>query len=353
MTFLGRPSFWIKTLLAVGTAIAIALVAQTVVNYRYVSTSLIQQEARRAAAEIVRGVERAVRLSRPQDAGAFRVLLDDLRTEQADRLAGVTLRRSDGTVVAESGEPAQGTVPDLRRSVPAGPAASFARAWRGDREVLVGALPCRCGGAFAPPTGRAGASGRLLLEVTLYRDSLSAPFSRLRRDTIVSASAALTLLASLALLLVRFGPYVRGKQLEVEMELAREVQRELLPSAESWPAGVDVAAECIPASRVGGDFYDIVALPAARLTFVLGDVSGHGMSAALLLGLIQGAMSTPPWGVVNDEAERAASLNELLLTKSSGNRFASLFWCSYDPAGGDAPIHQRGSSAAAVDSTPD
>jgi sigma-B regulation protein RsbU (phosphoserine phosphatase) len=175
---------------------------------------------------------------------------------------------------------------------------------------------------------------RASIEIALYRDSLSAPFARLRRNALVSASAALTLLVSLLLIALRFGGYVRGKQLEVQVNLARQVQRDLLPGADLPPAGVDVAAECLPASRVGGDFYDIVRLPGGRFAFLVGDVSGQGIAAALLMGLIHGAMSGPPWGVSEDEADRAAVLNQLLLTKSSSERFASLFWCSFDPASG-------------------
>jgi sigma-B regulation protein RsbU (phosphoserine phosphatase) len=64
-------------------------------------------------------------------------------------------------------------------------------------------------------------------------------------------------------------------------------------------------------------------------------VSGHGISAALLMGLIHGAMSAPPWGEGGVEPEVAAArLNQLLLAKSSGERYASLFWCAYEPASG-------------------
>ena len=78
---------------------------------------------------------------------------------------------------------------------------------------------------------------------------------------------------------------------------------------------------------MGGDFYDIVTLAGGRVSFVVGDVSGHGISAALLMGLIHGAMSNPPWGASEDPDRAAVRLNDLLLTKSSGERFASLFWC--------------------------
>jgi sigma-B regulation protein RsbU (phosphoserine phosphatase) len=166
----------------------------------------------------------------------------------------------------------------------------------------------------------------------LYRDGLSAPFARLRRNAVVSAAAALTLLLSLVLIARRFRAYVRGKQLEAQINLARQVQQDLLPRPGSPPSGVDVAAECLPAARVGGDFFDIVSLPGQRYAFLVGDVSGHGIAAALLMGLIHGAMSSPHWGVEDDEPSRAAELNHLLVTKSSEERFASLFWCAFDPA---------------------
>ena len=204
------------------------------------------------------------------------------------------------------------------------------------REILVGDFPCRCGppGDATDLPGRPPGPSRRVLEIALYRDSLSAPFARLRRDALVSVSSALILLFALLLIALRFGPYVRGKQLEAQVDLARDVQRDLLPQANSQPPGLDAAAVCLPASTVGGDFYDIVRLPGDRIALVVGDVSGHGIAAALLMGLIHGAMSSPPWGVTEDEADRAARLNHLLLTKSSAERFATLFWCAFHPATG-------------------
>lgn len=251
-----------------------------------------------------------------------------------DQIAGIALRQGDGRVVATSGEPPGAATADAQRRAFGARGAPLSRERRGGRDVFVGVFPCRCSlpGQSADAAGRQPGAGRLLIEFALYRDSLSAPFARLRRDAIISASAALTLLLSVSLIALRFGPYVRGKQLEVQMDLARQVQRDLLPAAGSRPAGVDAAAACLPASHVGGDFYDIASLPGGRFAFMLGDVSGHGISAALLMGLIHGAMSSPPWGVLGDEPDRAARLNELLLTKTSEARYASLFWCAYEPA---------------------
>jgi hypothetical protein len=333
MTALRRTSaLWITALLTAGGLLALALLAQTILNYRYVSSSLIRQEARRTAEERVRNVERSARLAHAQDAESFGAILEDLRGETSDQLASIVLIQGDGAVTAGSGQPM--LAPQERARLVADRSALLERESEDGREILIGVFPCRCG-IPRPGAGSAGPPGRSFLEIAIYRDSLSAPFARLRRDAAISASAALALLLSVTLIALRFGPYVRGKQLEVQMDVARQVQRDLLPAPDSWPAGLDLAAECIPASQVGGDFYDVVSLPAGRVAFALGDVSGHGISAALLMGLIHGAMSSPPWGAEgNDPEHGAARLNELLLTKSSGERYASLFWCAYDPSSG-------------------
>lgn len=325
-------SFWIGALLTAGALLAVALLVQTIVNYQYVSTNLIRQQIRRTADERLRNVERSARLSRPQDPEAFQGILDDLRADLSDQIAGLTLLQVDGSIVATSGQAEPVLGPEERRQFLADRDAPFTQVWRDGREIVVGVFPCRCTLAREAGARDQPGPGRLVLEIALYRDSLSAPFARLRRNAAVSASAALVLLVSVTLIAARFRSYVRGKQLEAQADLAREVQRNLLPGADAWPPDLDIAARCIPAWQVGGDFYDIVTLPAGRMAFALGDVSGHGISSALLMGLIHGAMSSPPWGVSDeDPATAAGRLNQLLVAKSSGERFASMFWCAFDP----------------------
>ena len=328
------PGFWIGTLLAVGTIFAVVLLIQTANNYVYVSDNLIRQEARRTAEETVRNVERAVRLTRPQDEAAFAGLIEEVRADHPDTVAWIAQPQDSRSVVDRRMEQTQAA---------------------DGRAILRGVFQCRCGMRGTQETSRERPTPTSL-EVALYRDGLSAPFARLRRDAVVSTAAAVTLLLSLLLIARRFRGYVRGKQLEAQMELARDVQRNLLPSG-GTPAGLDVAAECVPTARVGGDFYDIVSLPHGRFAFLVGDVSGHGVSAGLLTGLIHGAMSGPPWGVSDDESDRAAALNHLLVTKSSDERFASLFWCAFDPgsatlryinAGHPPPIWLRNAASGAI-----
>lgn len=310
-------SRWLFALVVAGTLLAIALLVQTFVNYQYVADSLIQQSARRAAEEHVRDVERAVRLTRPQDAAGFQRVLDEIRTDASEQVAEAALLQNDGVVVAESAATGTPGAAQATRQ-PGERAGSLTRELRTGRSVFVGTFTCRCS---LPRRGSDGAAqqrdgGRLLIRLALYEDSLSAPFSRLRRNAIISASAALALLVALALIAARARSYLEGRQLQAEVRLARQVQQELLPAPTALPA-IDMAAECIPASQVGGDFYDVSRLPDGRISFVLGDVSGHGLSAALLMALIHGAMSNPPWGASEAPEEAAARLNDLLLTKSS------------------------------------
>jgi sigma-B regulation protein RsbU (phosphoserine phosphatase) len=74
-----------------------------------------------------------------------------------------------------------------------------------------------------------------------------------------------------------------------ELELAHGLQNKLLTSPDVLGPAVDVAARCIPARSVGGDFYHFVRLPAGRIGVMLGDVSSSGFAAALIMALVLSA----------------------------------------------------------------
>jgi serine phosphatase RsbU (regulator of sigma subunit) len=79
------------------------------------------------------------------------------------------------------------------------------------------------------------------------------------------------------------------KQAQLAQEIARAaaVQAELLPTEQPALSGFEIGARCIPASAVGGDFYDWQQLPAGALSITVGDVMGKGMSAALLMATVR------------------------------------------------------------------
>ena len=80
---------------------------------------------------------------------------------------------------------------------------------------------------------------------------------------------------------------VSEARLQTELQLARDVQMQLLPQQSPEVPGLDISGLCKPALQVGGDSYDFFARDDRQLHFCLGDVSGKGMSAALLMAMMR------------------------------------------------------------------
>jgi len=81
---------------------------------------------------------------------------------------------------------------------------------------------------------------------------------------------------------------IEKQRIEEELTMARRIQQGLLPKESPKIVGLDIAGISIPATTVGGDYYDFIKLDDQRLLVVVGDVSGKGMSAALYMSKIQG-----------------------------------------------------------------
>ncbi|HMY70615.1 MAG TPA: SpoIIE family protein phosphatase [Blastocatellia bacterium] len=114
------------------------------------------------------------------------------------------------------------------------------------------------------------------------------------------------------------------KNLEQELNMARQVQVTLSPVAIKEMEHFEVAAHNIPSRYVGGDFYDLLPLKDDRFVFVLGDVSGKGVAAALLAAMAQGALQVQFAGNL-PLTEVISSLNKALVLRSASNRFITLF----------------------------
>ncbi|HEX5132465.1 MAG TPA: SpoIIE family protein phosphatase, partial [Candidatus Krumholzibacteria bacterium] len=123
---------------------------------------------------------------------------------------------------------------------------------------------------------------------------------------------------------------LRNIHLESELSTAGEIQRLMMP-AQPRIDGYDVAARCVPARGVGGDFYDFIATPGGRLVAVVADVSGKGLPAALLMANVHATMraQTAAGGPVKARVERA---NQLVLDTTSVESFVTLFYAELDPA---------------------
>ena len=118
--------------------------------------------------------------------------------------------------------------------------------------------------------------------------------------------------------------------LEREMNVAREVQLELLPRAVPDFEGLELAGVCRPAVAVGGDYYDYLRYGDGRLGLVIVDVSGKGVPAALLMASLQASVRSL-FPTVADPGELQARLNDALCRSSSVARYATAFLADFDP----------------------
>ncbi len=115
-----------------------------------------------------------------------------------------------------------------------------------------------------------------------------------------------------------------------EFQVARDMQYQMLPKRYPDIEGIELSAKSIPAKEVGGDFYDFLTLKDDCLGLVVGDVSGHGVSAAMIM--------TAAMGAVRFASEEKDSTNEVLtmvntrLNKDIQNHmFVALFYAIFDP----------------------
>jgi phosphoserine phosphatase RsbU/P len=152
-------------------------------------------------------------------------------------------------------------------------------------------------------------------------------------------------------------------RLESELDIAREVQNQLFPREVPEVEGIELFGVCKPASGVSGDYYDFLRLREDRVGLVLGDVSGKGISAALLMAAIQSALHAQfydgrspekePGADAISTAEVVARLNSQLQESTPMEKYATFFYAVYDAktrvltytnAGHLAPALFRGSS---------
>ncbi|HEX4227687.1 MAG TPA: SpoIIE family protein phosphatase [Bryobacteraceae bacterium] len=132
-----------------------------------------------------------------------------------------------------------------------------------------------------------------------------------------------------------------------EIEIARDVQQRFFPQRMPAVQGLDLAGACRPALGVGGDYYDVIDLGDGRVGLAIGDVSGKGISAALLMASLRACLRTIT--LVTQSAHSSGQrqpanlaslmqdMNRLVYESSEINRYATFFFGIYDP--GDRAFH--------------
>jgi sigma-B regulation protein RsbU (phosphoserine phosphatase) len=130
------------------------------------------------------------------------------------------------------------------------------------------------------------------------------------------------------------------QKLENELSIAHEVQQQLFPRSVPNLQGIEIEAICRPARVVSGDYYDFIRISPTRFAIALADISGKGISAALLMANVQAALRSDVLRYRNgqpgthheeiDTAEIVSHLNLHLFRNTSDERYATCFFGVYD-----------------------
>lgn len=174
------------------------------------------------------------------------------------------------------------------------------------------------------------ATQRSLLGFLVLGDKLSEePYSRDDRELLVSIAGQTAVALDYSRLI---GQAAERERVRRELEIAQEVQAQLFPQVRPPLASLEYIGVSLPARILGGDYYDFVPLGEGRLGLALADLSGKGLSAALLMASLQGGLRShaSQWG--EQPKELAADLNGQLCASSGTNRFATFFYGVYDDA---------------------
>ncbi len=129
-------------------------------------------------------------------------------------------------------------------------------------------------------------------------------------------------------------PHVRRiaerERQRVELETARNIQSSILPQLPPQLAGVELAHTYLPATEVGGDFYDVLALDDGRLAVAVGDVAGHGVSSGLVMSMAKSALAVQ---VTFDPEVPAVfrTLNRMVYQSARKRLLATLCYAVLDP----------------------
>ncbi|PYU44126.1 MAG: serine/threonine protein phosphatase, partial [Acidobacteria bacterium] len=147
------------------------------------------------------------------------------------------------------------------------------------------------------------------------------------------------------------------QRMRSELDTAREIQRQLLPTGAREVPGLDLAAGYVPARELGGDFYDFLPYGRGRLGFMVGDVSGKGTAAALYGSLAIGTVREIVVDHASEPASMLALLNQRLLAARLDSRFIAMLFAVYDAstrkltlanAGGPYPLLVRKGQVQAI-----
>lgn len=138
---------------------------------------------------------------------------------------------------------------------------------------------------------------------------------------------------------------VEKERLERELELAASIQREILPRELPEGPGLSIAARTLPTRQVGGDYFDALRAADGSLVFVVADVSGKGVPAALLVSTLSTSVHLQ-LDEARDPADLVSRLHRHLFRFSRARKFVTMFLGRFHPGSGDLDYVSAGHNPA-------
>lgn len=176
------------------------------------------------------------------------------------------------------------------------------------------------------------AVGRLLGFISLSQKRSEEPYSRTDLQLLGSLAAQTGLALENARLTSAVAEEAAQREaMKREVEIARQVQERLFPQHPPVVPGLDYCGVCRPARGVGGDYYDFLLLPGGELGIAVADVSGKGISAALMMASLQASLRGQTMQGPEGLAALVERVNRLVYEVSSPERYATFFFAQYEP----------------------
>jgi len=127
-----------------------------------------------------------------------------------------------------------------------------------------------------------------------------------------------------------FKEAIEKQKMEDELQIARGIQKGLLPAVLPSLPSMEIAATNISSKQVGGDYYDVISTYEGRYVIAIGDVSGKGTPASLLMATLQATIrALVPLRLTLSEL--TARVNDLMCQNTGSDRFVTFFWADIDP----------------------
>jgi sigma-B regulation protein RsbU (phosphoserine phosphatase) len=179
---------------------------------------------------------------------------------------------------------------------------------------------------------------RLLLQV-MMKDHLvgiislgprpgNLPFSAEDKQMLMSVAGQMAFVIENAKLVERM---VEEERLKRELTLATEVQRRLFPECPPECDALELSGFCQPARGVGGDYYDFLTLDDGQIGIAVADVAGKGISAALLMSIVQASLRSQAIAARGSLSDLVSTMNRLMYRSTNEASYATFFYAQFDP----------------------